>query len=68
MAKPIVDGIPEQTKDSVEVIHLNLLVAAGREAAGRGTAIGSLEVKLKESTPVFTPTLPLVYTFFISSY
>ena len=35
MAKPIVDGIPEQTNDSVEVIHLNLLVGAGREAAGR---------------------------------
>ena len=35
MAKPIVDGIPEQTDESVEVIHLNLLVGAGREAAGR---------------------------------
>ena len=35
MAKPIVDGIPEQTNDSVEVIHLNLLMGAGREAAGR---------------------------------
>ena len=35
MAKPIVDGIPEQTNESVEVIHLNLLVGAGRETAGR---------------------------------
>lgn len=35
MAKPIVNGIPEQTNNSVEVIHLNLLVGAGREAAGR---------------------------------
>ncbi len=35
MAKPIVDGIPEQTNDPVEVIHLNMLVGAGREAAGR---------------------------------
>ena len=35
MAKPIVDGIPEKTSNSVEVIHLNLLVGAGREAAGR---------------------------------
>ncbi len=34
MTKPIVDGIPEQTNNSVEVIHLNLLVGAGREAAG----------------------------------
>jgi hypothetical protein len=33
MAKPIVNGIPEQTNNSVEVIHLNLLVGAGREAA-----------------------------------
>ena len=35
MAKPIVDGIPEQKTESVEVIHLNLLLGAGREAAGR---------------------------------
>lgn len=28
------NGIPEQTNVSVEVIHLNLLVGAGREAAG----------------------------------
>ena len=35
MAKPIVDGIPEQTSDLAEVIHLNMLVGAGREAAGR---------------------------------
>ena len=35
MAKPIVDGIPEQTSNSVKVIHLNLLVGAGREAAGQ---------------------------------
>ena len=35
MAKPIVDGIPEQTNDSIEVIHLNMLLGAGREAAGR---------------------------------
>jgi len=35
MAKPIVNGIPEQTNHSVEVIHLNLLVGAGREAAGQ---------------------------------
>ena len=28
------NGIPEQTNESVEVIHLNLLVGAGREAAG----------------------------------
>ncbi len=34
MAKPIVNGIPEQTNGSVEVIHLNSLVGAGREAAG----------------------------------
>ena len=35
MAKPIVDGLPEQTNNSVEVVHLNLLVGVGREAAGR---------------------------------
>ena len=35
MAKPIVDGIPEQTNESVEVINLKLLVGAGRETAGR---------------------------------
>ena len=35
MAKPIVDGIPEQTSDLAEVIHLNMLVGVGREAAGR---------------------------------
>ena len=35
MAKPIVNGIPEQTNETVEVIHLNLLVGAGREAAAR---------------------------------
>lgn len=35
MAKPIVDGIPEQTNELVEVIHLNLLVGAGREVASR---------------------------------
>ena len=35
MAKPIVDGIPDQTNKSVEVIHLNMLVGGGREAAGR---------------------------------
>jgi hypothetical protein len=35
VAKPIVNGIPEQTNESVEVIHLNLLVGAGREAAGQ---------------------------------
>ncbi len=35
MAKPIVDGIPEQTNESVEVIHLNLLLGAGRDAADR---------------------------------
>ncbi|GMQ78754.1 MAG: hypothetical protein BMS9Abin02_1289 [Anaerolineae bacterium] len=29
------DGIPEQTTESVEVIHLNLLLGAGRDAAGR---------------------------------
>ena len=29
------DGIPEQTSDLAEVIHLNMLVGAGREAAGR---------------------------------
>lgn len=34
MAKPIVDGIPEQTDKSVEVIHLNMVVGPGREAAG----------------------------------
>jgi len=33
MAKPIVDGIPNKTNESVEVIHLNLLMGAGREAA-----------------------------------
>ena len=35
MAKPIVDGIPNRTNESVEVIHLNLLVGTGREAASR---------------------------------
>ena len=35
MAKPIVNGIPEQTNNSVEVIHLNLLVGAGRETAAQ---------------------------------
>jgi hypothetical protein len=35
VAKPIVDGIPKHSNESVEVIHLNLLVGAGREAAGR---------------------------------
>jgi hypothetical protein len=35
MAKPIVDGIPEKTTESVEVIHLNLTLGAGREAAGK---------------------------------
>jgi hypothetical protein len=30
-----VDGIPEQTTESVEVIHLNLTLGAGRKAAGR---------------------------------
>jgi hypothetical protein len=35
MAKPIVDGIPNKTSELVEVIHLNLLVGAGREAASR---------------------------------
>lgn len=35
MAKPIVDGLPEKTNVGVEVIHLNLLVGAGREAASR---------------------------------
>jgi hypothetical protein len=35
MAKPIVDGIPERTNDSVEVIHLNMLLNTGREAAGK---------------------------------
>lgn len=34
MAKPIVDGIPEQTNNQVEVIHLNLLTAVGREVGG----------------------------------
>jgi len=34
MAKPIVDGIPEQTNKSVKVIHLNMVVGPGREAAG----------------------------------
>ena len=29
------DGIPEQTTESVEVIHLHLTLGAGREAAGR---------------------------------
>lgn len=34
-AKPIVDGLQEQLNDSVEVVHLNLLSAVGREAARR---------------------------------
>lgn len=34
MAKPIVDGIPEQTNESVKVIHLNMVVGPGRKAAG----------------------------------
>ena len=33
MAKPIVDGIPEQTNNGLEVIHLNLATGIGREAA-----------------------------------
>ncbi len=35
MTKPIVDGIPGKTNVQVEVIHLNLLVGVGREAASQ---------------------------------
>ena len=35
IAEPIVNGFKEETTGMVDVVHLNLLSAAGREVSGR---------------------------------
>ncbi|MFN2179465.1 MAG: hypothetical protein ACK2UV_08265 [Candidatus Promineifilaceae bacterium] len=35
IAEPIVNGFKEETAGMVDVVHLNLLSAAGREVGGR---------------------------------
>lgn len=35
IAEPIVNGFKEETAGRVDVVHLNLLSAAGREVGGR---------------------------------